>query len=113
MGYESVSEKVLELGTKVNYKFSSIEKDSNGIINLLAEISSHYQKDIQALKYDLSSDEYKKVAQICREACRYHDSGVVLLFIYFVRACKSLEKSKESVDTIEKKLEEAIQWISK
>ena len=91
MGYESVSEKVLDLGTRVNYKFSSIEKDSNGIMSLLAEISSRYQKDIQGLKYNLSPEEYKKAAQISREACRYHDSGVVLLFIYFVRACKSLE----------------------
>ena len=65
------------------------------------------------MKYDLSPQEYKKVAQISRDACNYHDSGVVLLFIYFVRACRNLEKLKESVEQIEKKLEEAIQWISK
>ena len=54
VGYEAVSEKILELGTKVNYKFSSIEKDSNGIINLLAEISSRFQKEIQGLKFNLN-----------------------------------------------------------
>ena len=53
------------------------------------------------------------MSQMSREACDYHDSGVVLLFIYFVRACRSLEKSKESVDRIEQKLEETIEWISK
>ena len=36
VGYEGVSEKVLELGTKINYKFTSIQKDSDGIMNLLA-----------------------------------------------------------------------------
>ena len=97
----------------MNYKFSSIEKDSHGIITLLADISSRYQKDVQGLKYDLSPQEYKKVAQISRDACNYHDSGVVLLFIYFVRACRNLEQSKKSVKEIEMKLEETIQWISK
>ena len=111
--YEGVSEKILELGTKINYKFSSIQKDSDGIINLLASISSRYQKDIQDMKYDLSPQEYQKVAQISREACNHHDSGVVLLFIYFVRACRNLEKSNESVKQIEEKLENTIEWISK
>ena len=36
VGYEGVSEKILELGTKINYKFSSIQKDSDGITSLLA-----------------------------------------------------------------------------
>ena len=36
VGYEGVSEKILELGTKINYKFSSIQKDSDGIMSLLA-----------------------------------------------------------------------------
>ena len=37
---------------------------------------------------------------------------MVLLFIYFVRACKKLEKDKLSVAKIEQKMEEAIQWIN-
>ena len=82
-------------------------------MSLLAEISSRYQNDIQDMKYDLCPQEYRKVAQMSRAACDYHDNGVVLLFIYFVRACRNLEKSKESVEKIEQKLEETIQWISK
>ena len=62
VGYEGASEKILELGSKINYKFMSIKKDSIGIMSLLAEISSRYQKDIRDLKYDLSPQEYKKVA---------------------------------------------------
>ena len=46
VAYEGGSEKILELGTKINYKFSSIKKDSDGIMGLLAHISSRYQKDI-------------------------------------------------------------------
>ena len=38
---------------------------------------------------------------------------MVILFIYFVRSCRKLEKDKEAIGSIEKKLEEAIQWISK
>ena len=53
------------------------------------------------------------MAEISRKACEKHDSGVVLLFIYFVRACDKLEKDKLSVAQIEQKMEEAIQWISK
>ena len=94
VAYEGVSEKILELGAKINYKFSSIQKDSDGIMSLLAHISSRYQNDIQEMKYDLSSQEYKKVAEMSREACNNHDSGVVLLFLYFVRACRNLERQK-------------------
>ena len=90
VGYEGISEKILELGTKINYKFSSIQKDSDGIMSLLARTCSRYQKEIQEMKYDLSPQECQKVAQMSREACDYHDSGVVLLFIYFVRSCRNL-----------------------
>ena len=38
---------------------------------------------------------------------------MVLLFIYFVRSCRKLEQAKEPVASIEKKLDEAIQWVSK
>ena len=59
-------------------------------MSLLASISSRYIQDIQKLKFDLSFEDYQKVAEISRESCKHHDSGVVLLFIYFVRACKKL-----------------------
>ena len=36
VGYEGVSEKILELGAKLNYKFSSIQKDSEGILSMLS-----------------------------------------------------------------------------
>lgn len=36
-----------------------------------------------------------RVAEISRDACNYHDSGVVLLFLYLVRACNNLEKQGE------------------
>jgi hypothetical protein len=42
-----------------------------------------------------------KIAAISRDACNYHDNGVVLLLIYLVRACKTLEASNISVKTIE------------
>ena len=45
---------MLKLGTKLSFKFGSIEKDSNGIVRLLAETSSRHQKEIQGFKYDLS-----------------------------------------------------------
>ena len=54
VGYEGASEKILELGAKLHYKFSSIQKDSDGIMSLLAYISSRYLKDVQGLKFDLS-----------------------------------------------------------
>lgn len=53
------------------------------------------------------------MALISRIACNYHDSGVVLLFIYFVRACMNLEEAKEPVSSIEKKLDKAIEFINK
>ena len=52
------------------------------------------------------------MADISRDASNYHDSGVVLLFIYFARACKKLEQDKILVSEIEQKMEQAIQWIN-
>ncbi len=72
-------------------KYDSIEKESEIIISLLAECLSQYEEDILSLEYHLDNKEIMKVAKISRDACKYHDNGVVLLLIYLVRACKTLE----------------------
>ncbi len=53
-----------------------------------------------------------KVAAISRDACNYHDNGIVLLLIYLVRACKTLEASKMQVKDIEEKMIKAISSIT-
>ena len=40
----------------------------------------------------LLADPLYRLIQISGNACNYNDNGVVLLFIYFVRSCKKLEK---------------------
>ena len=101
---EAIGAKVEQLGIKMKMKYASIEKESQNIISLLAECLPRYQKEIKDLKYDLNNEEVMKVAEISRDACNYHDNGVVLLLIYLVRACKTLEASKNSVKTIEEKM---------
>jgi hypothetical protein len=101
---EAIGAKVEQLGVRMKMKYASIEKESENIISLLAECLSRYEKDILGLKYDLSNEEVMKVATISRDACNYHDNGVVLLLIYLVRACKMLEASRNSVQVIEQKM---------
>jgi thiamine pyrophosphokinase len=101
---EAIGAKVEQLGVKMKMKYASIEKQSDNFISLLAECLPKYEKEIHGLKYDLNNEEVMKVAAISREACSYHDNGVVLLLIYLVRACKTLETSKISVETIEQKM---------
>jgi hypothetical protein len=101
---EAIGAKVEQLGIKMKMKYASIEKESENIISLLAECLSKYQKEILGLKYDLNIEEVMKVAEISRDACNYHDNGIVLLLIYLVRACKALEASSNSVKTIEEKM---------
>ena len=110
---EAIGAKVEQLGVKMKMKYASIEKESQNIISLLAECLPRYQKEIKDLKYDLNNEEVMKVAEISRDACNYHDNGVVLLLIYLVRACKTLEASNNSVETIEDKMKLAISSISK
>jgi hypothetical protein len=101
---EAIGAKVEQLGIKMKMKYASIEKESQNIISLLAECLPRYEKEIKDLKYDLNNEEVMKVAEISRDACNYHDNGVVLLLIYLVRACKTLEASNNSVKTIEEKM---------
>jgi hypothetical protein len=101
---EAIGAKVEQLGVKMKMKYASIEKESQNIISLLAECLSKYKKEISDLKYDLNNKEVMKIAAISRDACNYHDNGVVLLLIYLVRACKTLETSKISVEAIEQKM---------
>ena len=101
---EAIGAKVEQLGVKMKMKYASIEKESQNIISLLAECLPRYEKEIKDLKYDLNNEEVMKVAEISRDACNYHDNGVVLLLIYLVRACKTLEASNNSVKTIEEKM---------
>jgi hypothetical protein len=110
---EAIGAKVEQLGVKMKMKYASIEKQSDNFISLLAECLPKYEKEIHGLKYDLNNEEVMKVAAISRDACSYHDNGVVLLLIYLVRACKTLEASKNSVETIEEKMKKAISSISK
>jgi hypothetical protein len=84
---EAIGAKVEQLGARMKMKYASIEKESENIINMLAECLSRYEKDILRLKYDLNREEVMKVATISRDACNYHDSGIVLLLIYLVKAC--------------------------
>jgi len=94
---EALGWKVKQLGIKMNMKYRSIEKESENIMNLLAKCFNKYQKELKNLKNDLSDDEVMLVAEIARDACNYHDNGVVILLIYLVRACRNLESSKTSV----------------
>jgi hypothetical protein len=98
---EAIGAKVEQLGIRMKMKYDSIEKESENTISLLAECLPRYEKDIRGLKYDLNNEEVMKVAAISRDACNYHDNGVVLLLIYLVRACKTLEASKMKVKDIE------------
>lgn len=61
----------------------------------------------------MNDKEVMRVAEISRDACNYQDNGVVLLLIYFVRACKHLEDKGKTVAEIEKKMQEAMTMISK
>jgi thiamine pyrophosphokinase len=94
---EAIGAKVEQLGVKMKMKYASIEKESQNIISLLAECLARYENEIKDLKYDLNNEEVMMVAKISRDACNYHDNGVVLLLIYLVRACKTLEASKIKV----------------
>ena len=92
-------------------KFSSIQKESDNIINLLSECFKKYEVDLLNLRYDFSEREVMKVAEISRDACNYHENGVVILLEYLFKACKKLENTKESVSSIEGKMNRAINKI--
>ncbi len=85
------------MGVKSKTKFDFIEKDSDDMLNLLAECLSKYEKDILILEYNLSEKEVYKIAEISRDACNYHENGVAILVIYFVKACKHLEEMSKSI----------------
>jgi len=51
---EALAEKVEQLGIKMKMKYESIEKESEDIINLLAECMNKYEKDLLDLRYDLN-----------------------------------------------------------
>jgi len=59
-------------------------------VKLLGECLSKHTDFLSKLKYDLSAAEMMKVADISRDSCNYHDNGVFVLLVYFVKACKKL-----------------------
>ena len=57
---------------------------------LVNSFSQAFSKDINDFKFDLSEKETLKAAEISRKSCEYHESGIFVLIVYFVRSCKNL-----------------------
>lgn len=53
-----------------------------------------------------------KVALVSRDACNYYENGVFLLLVYFVTSCKKLENGKQSLKSIEEKMQRALDLVS-
>ena len=79
MKYEAIGETIKDLGVKLNMKYSSIQKESDNIIKLLSECFKKYEVDLLNLRYDLSEKEVMNISEISRDACNYHENGVVVL----------------------------------
>ena len=80
---------------------------------LLKNIFTQFKDQIQRLAYDLSVNDIGSISKISRRACDYHEDGIYLILVYFTKSCKKLQAKGEDLKTIEGKLKDAVEWVSK